>query len=293
MSIKEIVLISGKGGTGKTTITASLIPFLKNPVIADCDVDAPDLDILLKPVIQKCEDFIATSKAVINPDSCINCGKCMEVCRFNAITPGNESPVINNFFCEGCDTCTLVCKSNAISLQPYKTGEIYKSKTVYGDMIHGRLTPGEEVSGRLVSQVRKKAGIKAKELNAEIIVIDGPPGISCNVISAITGTNLAIIVTEPTISGLHDLIRVHKTAKKLSVTTGVIINKNGLSEKYTSGIKNYCNGEKITILGSLPLSNQIPESINNLEIPSIYCKKFFYDNGWQKMIHKIYNLIDK
>lgn len=269
MYIKEIVVISGKGGTGKTTLTASLIPYYKNLVIADCDVDAPDLDILLSPEIVSREDFIATSKAVIDSNKCINCGACSDICSFDAIRFQENTHVVKDVFCEGCAVCTLVCKSDAIQIKPYKTGEIFASKTKYGDMIHARLTPGEEVSGRLVSEVRKRAKVKAMENSAETILIDGPPGIACNVISAITGCSLAIIVTEPTISGFHDLKRVEETAKKLSVRTAVIINKSTLSQKYTTEIKEYCIDRGISVLGEVPLSISILESINKKEIPQI------------------------
>lgn len=291
MSLKEIVFISGKGGTGKTTITASSIPFFSNIVIADCDVDAPDLDILLKPVIINREDFISTSKAVINPDLCTNCGECIKVCNFNALIPKGEYPLVKEIYCEGCNTCTLVCKTDAISIKPYTTGVIFDSKTEYGDMIHARLNPGEEVSGRLVSEVRKKAKIRALETGADFIIIDGPPGIACNVISAITGTNLAVIVTEPTISGFHDLERVYETTKKLRVKTAVIINKDGMSKEYSEKIRNYCKENSIVLLGEIPLTKKILESINNREIPSIQNKNIFIENGWQNIINNIKNLI--
>jgi len=269
MSIKEIVFISGKGGTGKTTMTSSFIPRFKNLVIADCDVDAPDLDILLKPQILTTEDFIATTKAVINSDKCLNCGKCISFCNFNAIEAGDNTPIIKESHCEGCKTCTLVCKPNAIEIKPYKTGVIYKSTTDYGSMIHARLTPGEEVSGRLVSEVRKRAKLTAEKNNNEIIIIDGPPGIACNVISAITGSSLAIIVTEPTVSGFHDLVRVSDTANKLRVKCAVIINKFGLSDRYTKEIEEYCEKNSISILGKVSLNKEILRSVNKLEIPNI------------------------
>lgn len=269
MKVKEIVIISGKGGTGKTTVTSSIIPKMNNIVIADCDVDAPDLDILLNPEINNSEDFISTSKAFIEESLCTNCGLCLETCNFGAIKIENNKHVIKTVFCEGCKACTLVCKKNAISIKPHKTGEIFESTTNYGSMIHGRLTPGEEVSGRLVSEVRKRAQLKAAEISAETILIDGPPGIACNVISAITGCTLAIIVTEPTLSGFHDLKRVQNTAEKLSVKTAIIINKSDLSEVILDKIKKYANDKKINILGEIPLSKSIADSINRKEIPTI------------------------
>ncbi|MBN2617488.1 MAG: ATP-binding protein [Spirochaetales bacterium] len=291
MKHKEIVLISGKGGTGKTSMTASLIPYFPKLVIADCDVDAPDLDILLEPKILQKEDFIATAKAVIDSSKCINCGNCINVCRFNALSPGDNTPVVKEVYCEGCNACSLVCSSDAISIAPYKTGEIFDSVTEFGPMIHARLTPGEEVSGRLVSEVRKRGKKKAEETNAEVMLIDGPPGIACNVISSITGANLAIIVTEPTTSGLHDLIRVHDTAKKLKVPTAVIINKDGLSSEYSNKIVSYTETQGIILLGRIPLSNKILDSINNKKIPSINAKDFFISNGWELIINNINKMI--
>ncbi|OQY39255.1 MAG: hypothetical protein B6229_04210 [Spirochaetaceae bacterium 4572_7] len=268
MSVKEIVFISGKGGTGKTTMTSSLIPHFKNIVVADCDVDAPDLDILLEPKIITTEDFVATSKAVIDPISCTNCGKCIDTCKFDAIVKGDKVPVVKEVYCEGCNACTLVCASDSIKLEPYKTGEIFLSETKYGGMAHGRLTPGEEVSGRLVSEVRSQAKTLAKKFGADTIIIDGPPGIACNVISAITGTALAVIVTEPTTSGYHDLLRVHDTTKKLSVKAAVIINKEGLSSEYSKKIQDYCEKEQIELLGKVSLSKEILKSVNRKEIPT-------------------------
>ena len=282
MSVKEIVFISGKGGTGKTTLTSSFIPYLKNIIIADCDVDAPDLDILLQPEILIKEDFIATSKAVIDKNKCNECGACSSVCNFNAIKVKNNTTSVRESFCEGCKTCTLLCPENAIDIVPYKTGEIFESETVYGSMIHGRLTPGEEVSGRLVSEIRKRAKRKAEETGAQKIIIDGPPGIACNVISAITGVSLAVIVTEPTVSGFHDLIRVYDTADKLSVPTAVIINKYGLSDEYTQNIEDFARLNGIPILERVELDRKIVQSVNKKKIPDL-------NNG--KMVNKIEELL--
>ncbi len=283
MGVKELVFISGKGGTGKTTITSSFIPHFQNIVVADCDVDAPDLHILLKPTIESSVDFIATSKAIINSELCTNCGRCIDICNFDAISSGDKHPIIQSMKCEGCNTCTLVCNQNAISLFPHKTGEIFKSETEYAPMIHGRLTPGEEVSGRLVSEVRKIAKQRAKNSNLDLVILDGPPGIACNVISAITGSNLAVIVTEPTVSGLHDLKRVYNLAKKLSVPIAVIINRDGLSKEYSKKIEEFTKENDVELLGRIPLSAKILISIKKREIPIIPCE--FMVNRIKEMLY--------
>lgn len=202
MSINEIAIISGKGGTGKTSITASIIPFLENVVIADCDVDAPDLNILLEGELQSSTDFTGFQRPKINYDECIMCGRCHNSCNFDAITP---DIVIKDTKCEGCTVCEFVCPTNAITMHDYTIGKLFTRNTKYGPMVDARLIPGEESSGKLVSEVRKIAKEEALRVGAKHILIDGSPGIACNVISGITGANKVVIVTEPSLSGLHDL----------------------------------------------------------------------------------------
>lgn len=282
--MREIAIISGKGGTGKTTLVLSLLPYIKNFVIADCDVDAPDIKVILGDNITHTEDFIGFKRPVFNYDKCIDCKLCFSACKFNAIT---EDIVINNGSCEGCNVCEYVCPTDAISMHDYTIGKIYHRNTSYGHMIDARLIPGEESSGKLVSEVRKQAKRKAKEQNKELIIIDGSPGIACNVISTITGVTKSIIVTEPTISGLHDLKKVVALTKILSVPTEVVINKYDLSLEKVKEIEEYCIEENINISLKIPFDKKIVESISNLQIPSTYDIPFFQSVEWNEFINKI------
>ncbi len=284
MSIHEIVLISGKGGTGKTSLTASLVPFMKNPVIADCDVDAPDLHILLKPETSETEDFIGTQKAVCNPSLCTSCGMCVNLCKFKAVSnPANIDPTR----CEGCGVCAEFCPEKAISMEDWKVGTVSHSKTPYGPMVHARLIPGEETSGKLVARVRQEARAKAEAEGRSIILIDGPPGIGCNVISAVTGTDMAVIVTEPTRSGLHDLERAAEVAVRFSKKVYVVINKYDLAPDISSRIEQLCSRMGIELAFRLPFDNTMVEAITERKIPALTAEKLFNTSGWSNFVNKL------
>ncbi len=246
--MKQIVIISGKGGTGKTVLTASFASLAKNAVFADCDVDAADLHLLLKPVIKEKNIFKSGFTAVIKEDKCIECGKCIEVCRFDAI---KENFFVDSISCEGCAFCSYVCPTQAIEMQENVSGEWFIAKTKYGPMVHARLGIGEENSGKLVSLVREKAKEIAIEENKDLIIIDGSPGIGCPVIASITGVDYAIIVTEPTISGLHDAKRVAEVGKHFKVPLKLIVNKYDLNVNITKIIEKFCNDNSIEILGRI------------------------------------------
>ncbi len=237
----RIAILSGKGGTGKTTLTASLIPYFEELVIADCDVDAPDLNILfeLEPIAQ--EEFIGLKKAFLDEELCIKCGKCYDVCKFTAIEPDIK---INIIKCEGCGVCEYICPVLAIQMKDRSIGDLFVSKTKYGDMVHARLIPGEEASGKLVSKVRKIAKELAVSKNLKNIIVDGSPGIACSVISSITGAKKIVIVTEPTFSGIHDLKRVYELTQKFNLKVYVVINKWDISLEHTKLIESYCNEKK-------------------------------------------------
>jgi MinD superfamily P-loop ATPase len=284
MEVNEIVVISGKGGTGKTTLTASLVPYFQNAIIADCDVDAPDLHILFDHKTKETEDFIGLKKAVLNKKKCIDCKKCHELCKFDAIS---EDIVIDPGKCEGCGLCAYICPVNAISMEDAVVGKIFISDTPYGDMVHARLIPGEETSGKLVSEVRKKAKKIAKEKSKKTILVDGSPGIACNVIGSITGAKKVIIVTEPTFSGIHDLKRVYELAKRFRLKIYVVINKYDLSLEHCEEIEKYCKEVGIDMALKIPFERKMVEAVVQKEIPSVIEKYFFQKLGFFEFIKKL------
>jgi MinD superfamily P-loop ATPase len=281
MAVNEIVVISGKGGTGKTSLTASIIPFLEKAVIADCDVDAPDLHILMHPEDISSEQFVGTQKAILDRDKCINCGKCYNYCQFNAIS---ESIVFNPMKCEGCGVCEAVCPANAITLEDTVVGDLFHGETLYGPMVHARLIPGEETSGKLVSLVRNKAKKIAEDGGYKTVLIDGSPGIGCNVISSITGANTVIVVTEPTMSGLHDLKRVLDVTEKFSGKSYVVINKYDLSPQMCSDIEKEAEYRGAPVILKLPFSRNMVMAITKKRIPSLAEKGFFQKARWDDFI---------
>lgn len=279
MEIKEIVVISGKGGTGKTTITSSLIPYFKDVVIGDCDVDAPNLKILFNPQNTVKEDFFGMRKAQLNKELCINCGKCYEVCRFNAI---------NNFKkCESCGVCEYVCPVGAIKMMLNKAGEIFISDTEYGKIVHACLFPGEENSGKLVAEVRRKAKQTAKEQGKQFIVLDGAPGVACNVISSLTGVRKAVIVTEPTLSGLHDLERVLSLIERFRITPYFVINKYDLSEEISQKIEIFLAERNFSVSVKIPFDKKIVNAIKQKNIPSVKEFELFEQLGFSKLAEEL------
>ncbi len=252
--MKEIVIISGKGGTGKSSITGSLAVLAGRAVITDCDVDAADLHLLLNPTLIDRHDFISGHEAVIDQSTCISCGKCVELCRFDAIESSNGIFAVKPIGCEGCGVCVAFCPVEAISFPQSHCGEWYHSETATGSMFHARLKAGAENSGKLVSTVRSEAKKWAKQVDAHWIISDGPPGIGCPVISSITGTDLAVIVTEPTLSGKHDLERVLKLVKHFQIPAKVIINKRDLCESISDEIADLAESHGAEIIGRIPYS---------------------------------------
>lgn len=256
--MKQIVIISGKGGTGKTVLTASFAVLSQNKVMADCDVDAADLHLLLKPEIRERHEFRSGETAKIDRDLCEECGECMNVCRFNAIS---EDFHVDPISCEGCTVCSFVCPAGAITMEENVSGEWFISETKYGPMVHARLGIAEENSGKLVSLVRQEAKRIADEAHRDYVIIDGPPGIGCPVIASLANVDLALIVTEPTLSGMHDMERITSVSKHFNVTTKVVINKYDLNVKNSEKIKSICDGQDIEVLARLPFSQKVSQSI--------------------------------
>lgn len=284
MAAKEIAVVSGKGGTGKTSIVASLMPYFDSLVLADCDVDAPDLHILLKEKEINAEDFIGLQRPILDEDKCIHCGKCAESCNFGAIS---DDIVFNLTKCEGCGVCEFVCPVDAIRLEDYTVGKIYTSVTEQGEMARARLIPGEETSGRLVAEVRKRAKELAQKNNRDWILIDGSPGIACNVISSITGVSKVVLVIEPTVSGLHDLKRVHELVKSFDIDTVVVLNKFDLSANGADEIGEYCKKNNLDIALRIPFHKSMVEAVVNKQLPSLYDPEFFKEIGFLDFANRL------
>jgi MinD superfamily P-loop ATPase len=254
---REVAIVSGKGGTGKTTITAAFIAIAKTVVMADCDVDAPDLHILLQPDMKKTEEFISSKVAIIDEAACTECGLCESSCRFDAAHPPNINPIS----CEGCGVCEFVCPEGAITMQDKISGHIHESSTRFGPMTHAKLLPGEGNSGKLVTEVRRRSLQSAKRLGKELVLIDGSPGIGCPVIATVTGLLLGVIVTEPTLSGIHDMKRVLGLMNQMKVKPMVIINKFDLNQDNTQDIETFCKENDVEILGKIPFNPIMTKSM--------------------------------
>jgi MinD superfamily P-loop ATPase len=254
----ELVVLSGKGGTGKTSIAACLAVLAPNSITADCDVDAANLHLLLKPSIKEKYDFVGGIKAEINQDKCIQCGVCMDNCRFKAI----QDYCVDTISCEGCAVCHFTCPVQAIEIKDHISGEYYLSKCKYGIMVHGALGIAEGNSGKLVAEIKKIANNHSNE-NTEFIIIDGPPGIGCPVVSSLTGADIALVVTEPTLSGIHDLERILQLILQLQVKAMVCINKADLHIENTQAIKTICVKSQIPIVGEINYDKAFIEAVNN------------------------------
>lgn len=250
--MQEITVLSGKGGAGKTSITAGLIAYAENTVFCDADVDAADLFLLLDPDVQETNRFDSGSKAVIDPDKCIECGTCMAECRFDAIHIKNGNYEVNPFQCEGCRLCERLCPVEAIHNEINENNFWYVSKTRFGDFVHAKMAAGEENSGRLVTQVRKRAKEIARENESDFILTDGPPGIGCPVIASLSGTKKVLLVIEPSMSGLHDAMRLQELIKNFNIPSYAVINKFDISNELTVKILKYLKDNNIPILGKIP-----------------------------------------
>jgi MinD superfamily P-loop ATPase len=256
--MRQIVVISGKGGTGKTVLTASFAALAKSKVMADCDVDAADLHLLLHPIVKQRYEFRSGKTAVIKAEVCKQCGKCIDVCRFEAI---NGEFIVNSISCEGCGICSYICPVGAIEMQDNISGEWYICDTQYGPFVHAKLGIAQENSGKLVTKVKQKAKEIAIDRNMDYIIIDGPPGIGCPVVASLSETDLALIVTEPTQSGIHDMQRIMEVVEHFNITAKVAVNKYDLNPQKSNDIKSICQDRNIELVGLIPFSKKVSQSI--------------------------------
>jgi len=263
--VKELVVISGKGGTGKTSIVASFACLTDRAIVADCDVDAADLHLVLEPEIRERTEFSGGSRATVLDELCNGCGECQRLCRFDAVscipgTNGSDRFAIDPVACEGCGVCARFCPADAITFGPAVNGEWFVSDTRHGPMVHAKLGAGEENSGKLVSVVRKQAKKIAEQRGLDLVLIDGSPGIGCPVIASVAGADLALVVTEPTLSGLHDLQRVADLTRHFKVGTHVCINKWDLNEDVTHQIEKRAAEQGITLAGKVRYDRAVTEA---------------------------------
>lgn len=256
--MRQLAIISGKGGCGKTTLTAAFSSLSGNAVLADCDVDASDLPLILRPQVLKKEDCLGLGLASIDLKLCTGCGICREICRFGAVL---ENFTINPYSCEGCAVCTVACPENAVALMPRVSGQVVSSITRFGPMSHAKLGTGEEASGKLVNLVRKKAAKLADTYSCKLVLIDGPPGTGCPVMAAITGTDLVLVLSEPTVSGIHDLKRAIELTAHFRIPTVACINRYDLNEKKSLEIEAFCRETGIPLLACLPYADITTEAM--------------------------------
>ncbi len=288
--MKEITILSGKGGAGKTTVAAALASVAKNVVFCDSDVDAADLHLIFKPKILETHKFDSGTVAAIAPDTCTNCGLCEASCRFDAIHKNTSGyPEVNPFQCEGCRLCERICPANAITSKQNLNNDWYISETRFGTMLHAKMGPGEENSGRLVTKIRERAKEIAAEIKADYIINDGPPGIGCTAISSITGADAVLMVIEPTISGLHDAERLVHLVNSFNIPIYAVINKYDINEIFTQTVENYLSDNKIKLIGKIPFSEIMVESMIQEQTvieyaPEEKASKVFY-SVWQHILN--------
>ncbi|MHC1586616.1 MAG: ATP-binding protein [Candidatus Hecatellaceae archaeon] len=263
----ELVVVSGKGGTGKTSIAASLASLAaqrEKIVVVDCDVDASNLHLLLSPKVEREERFSGSKLAWIDPEKCTGCGLCEEYCRFNAVRP----PRVDEFSCEGCGVCQFICPVEAVKLKERNSGLLYVSTTRYGPMCHARLNPGESNSGKLVALVRYHAKQIASKEGLNLILSDGPPGVGCPTISSLTGANYALLVAEPTASGLHDLRRILSLTRHFKgLKPLAVVNQWDINPEVSRRIEAFCREEDVELLGMIPFDRRVVEAaVNRLPV---------------------------
>jgi len=274
--LKQLVILSGKGGTGKTSLAATFAHLAQDErspiptVLVDADVDAANLELVLHPQILETHDFIGGSVAVIDAQRCQQCGVCQEICRFDAIQECSEGYLVDPIACDGCAACAFQCPDGAILMQPQIVGQWYHSESHYGHIFHANLHPAQENSGKLVTVVKQNARLMAMDTYSQLILVDGPPGIGCPVISTIAGANLVLVVTEPTSAGIHDMKRVLDLAYHFRLPALVCINKFDIYPAGFEHIVNYCDQHQIEVVGSIPFDETVTRAMIEGEPVTVY-----------------------
>ncbi len=290
--MKQIALISGKGGTGKTSITAAFIQLSKNSVSVDCDVDAANLHLLITPRAGRRAPaaFMSGYDALVNKDRCISCGKCIPVCVFDAISRDvtDNKVKINHLLCEGCGACVTICRANAIKLTDKQAGESFISNTRFGVMAHAKLSAGEGSSGKLVAEIRKQAADIARSENNDYIILDGPPGTGCPVIATLTGTDHAVVVIEPTLSGVHDAKRVINLCGHFKVKVTILINKYDINPAVSEAVEKFAERENIKVIAKVAFNKIFSEAMKNqmtvIEYDKNSAAAASVKNAWENLL---------
>ncbi len=283
----EIVVLSGKGGTGKTSVSAAIATVASQEVvIADCDVDAANMHLLLHPENFKEQVFMSGKLAVVEDDLCIQCGKCVDICRFDAISQKPNTLNINSFDCEGCGYCTRICPTGAIKMKDRRSGLLFHAVTrLKQPMVHARLDAGADNSGKLVAKVKEDARMLAQNHQIPFILVDGAPGIGCPVASSLAGANIVLLVTEPTKSAIHDLKRLVVLIKRSRLKMMCLINKYDLDPELTMQLEDYLEKEQILIVGKLAFNHAVPRAMaaakTIAEVSEAYRVRF--ENIWDKL----------
>jgi MinD superfamily P-loop ATPase len=262
--VKQLVILSGKGGTGKTSVAAALAHLASQElpiVLVDADVDAANLELVLGPVRLERHVFMGGQVAVVDPNRCRPCGRCFDVCRFDAILTGEQTCRVDPLSCEGCAACVHQCPDGAIRTQEQQAGLWFRSDTRFGPLFHAELWAGQANSGKLVTMVKQQGRLLAQDTGSELLIVDGPPGIGCPVISASAGADLALLVAEPTLSGIHDLERILATVNHFRGPALVLVNKADLNPVHTARIEAYCQENGIELVGQLPYDTVVTEAM--------------------------------
>jgi MinD superfamily P-loop ATPase len=262
--VKQWVILSGKGGTGKTTVAAALAHLAaqeRRLVLADADVDAANLELVLSPTVVEAHEYAGSKVAQIQSDLCTACGTCAQVCRFGAVVANDAGYRVDSLACEGCASCHYECPAEAILMVEQPSGRWYHSETRLGPLFHARLYAGQENSGKLVTQVKQNARLLAAKCDADLLLVDGPPGIGCPVIAATTGADLALMVVEPSVSGVHDLERILGVVGHFGVPAAVCVNKADINPAQTARVEALCKEQEVPLVGTIPFDTVATEAM--------------------------------